>query len=133
MDHRIGRAANGAVDADGIGKGRLGQDGRKAEILLDHLDDAPASQAREAGPMRIDSRIGRIARQSQTQRFDHRGHGGGSAHGHAMAGRTRHGAFRIGELLVAHQSGAHVFGEFPHVRARADGAPLEAAVEHGAA
>ena len=44
MQHRVGRAADGAVDADGVLDRLAGDDLRHLQILMHHLDDAPAGE-----------------------------------------------------------------------------------------
>jgi hypothetical protein len=42
VDHRVGRAADGGVDADGVLEGLAGEDLRQQLVLVHHVDDAPA-------------------------------------------------------------------------------------------
>ncbi len=85
MNDCVGRAADGGVGADRVLKGVAGEDLRHAQIFW------------TISTMRRPVICARVSRRASTagmaalpgrrhaQRFDHAGHGGGGAHGHAVA------------------------------------------------
>lgn len=68
MDHGISRAADGAVDHDGVFKRVAREDLRQFQVFTHHVDDAPARQLRLQLAARIDGGNGRVAGQGHAQR-----------------------------------------------------------------
>lgn len=72
-----------------------------------------------------------VHRQSNAQSFDHAGHGGSGAHGHAVAGGTAHTALCFKEVTQFHRATTHVFTKLPHVCSRPNILPAEFSIQHG--
>ena len=130
---RVGRTADGAVDADCVLERLLGQDFRHAHVFLDQLHDAPSRHVRQHVAARIDRRNGGIGRQRHAQGFGHRCHRRCGAHGHAVAGGARHRLLGLHQVFVVHLAGLEHFLELEDMRARTDGLITPAAVQHGPA
>jgi hypothetical protein len=100
------------------------------QVLVDHLDDAPARHAGEAVAARVDGRVGGVAGQRHAERFDHRGHGRGRAHGHAIPGERdmalSASAKSCALITPARTSSENFHTSVPEPMVAA----LEAAVEH---
>ncbi|MCY1235289.1 hypothetical protein D9M72_478990 [compost metagenome] len=133
VQHGVGRAADGAVDADGILKGFLRQNVGRLQVLLHHVDDAAAGELGDHSTACVDGRNGRVAGQRHAERFGHRGHGGSRAHGHAASGRTGHALLGVHEFCQRHLAGLHHLGELPDRRTGADILAAPFAVQHRAA
>ncbi len=69
VDDGVGRAAEGAVGADGVVEGLAGEDLRHAQILVHHLDDAPAGKLGEQPRRGVDRRDGGVAGQAHAERL----------------------------------------------------------------
>jgi hypothetical protein len=130
VDHRIGRAADRGVDADGVLEGLPGQHLGQAQVLPDHVDDAHARQMRQHVAARVDGRDGGVVRQRGAQRFRHASHGRGRAHGVAGAGRARMTGLGGHEVVHRKLAGLDLLVQLPDGGARADVATLVLAVEH---
>ena len=133
MDDGIGRAADRGVDADGVLEVLAGQDLRHDEVLADHVDDAPAGELRQHHAAGVDGRNRGVAGHAHAEALDHRRHGRGGAHGHAMAGRAAHARLGVEEIGERHLAGLDVLAEAPDVGAGADLLAAKLAVQHRAA
>ena len=113
MDHRIGGAANGAADADGVFKSFAGENVGQADIAIDQVDNVPAGTLGQLIAARIHGGDRSVFRQAYAHGFDQTGHGGGCSHGHARARRARHAAFCLHELRQGHGACVDGLREFP--------------------
>ena len=113
MDHGIGAAADSRKRADRVFEGLAGEDARELLVLVDHFNDAPPCPSGQHIATAIDGRIGRIARQANPQRLDHRGHGARGAHGHAVAMAAMHAALGLEKILQFERAGANLFAHAP--------------------
>src|SRR5271170_2251245 len=102
MDYGVGGTADGGVGADGISKCGAGENLRHAQIFFDHFDDAASGELRERVAASVHGGDGGVAGQRHAEGFDHAGHGGGCAHGHAVTLGAVHAAFGFEEFLELH-------------------------------
>ena len=130
MKHRVGRAADRGIDANGVLKRRPRQNLVDGDLFAYQLNDAPTGELGKYFAAGIDGRDGGVSRHANPERFDHRSHRGGCAHCHAVPGRARHPSFHVEKVLKRHSPGLHLLAEAPNVRAGTDLAPLVAAVQH---
>ena len=133
VDHRIGRAADGGIGADGVGEGGAREHLRHAQVLAHHLDDAAARQVRQAHAARVHRGNRGVLRQRHAQCLDHARHGRGGAHGHAAAARALHAGLGLGELGLAQRAGAHHLGHLDDSGAGAHGLAAPVARQRRAA
>jgi hypothetical protein len=128
---RVGGAADGRVDHDGVEKASRVRmlDGRRSSR---HLDDALPGGIGHLAALAVGRGNGRAARQRHAQRLGQRVHGRGRAHGVAVAGRRRRGGGDLQEFVVD-LAGGQLAAAFPDGRARTDQLALDPAVQHGAA
>ena len=90
-------------------------------VVLDQVDDAPAGQLRQhACGAKSTAGIAALPGMPMPSASTMRRHGGGRAHGHAVAGRARHAGLGVEEVLERHAPGLHVLAEAPDIGAGAD-------------
>ena len=130
VDYQVGGATHGCVDLDGVFDRLAGQDLRHDQIFMHHVHNTPPRHTREYVAAAINSRVGRIAGQTNTQRLDHAGHGAGGAHGHAVAVAAVHTTLGLVEVLHGELACAHHLTHLPHTGARAQLLPAPFAAEH---
>ncbi len=133
MRRRVGRAADGRIDADRILEGLPREDVRGLQVGQHHLDDAPARGIGHVHPLAERRGNGRASGQRHAQRLGQRVQGRGGAHRVAMAERGGRSAgtlheFGIVDLALGEQPPA-----LPDDRTRACELAFPPAVEHGPA
>src|SRR5271155_2333175 len=133
MNYCVGGTADGGIGADGILESGARENLRHAQIFFDHCDDAASGELREGVAARVHGGDGGVSWQRHAERFDHVGHGGGSAHGHAVAFGTAHATFGFEKFFWLHLAGANFFGHLPDAGAGTEIVALKFSVEHGAA
>ena len=130
VDRRIGRAADRAVDHDGVLERLPGQDVGRLQVFPDHFDDPPASVIGDLAALAMGRRDRRAAGQAHAERFGQRIHGRGGAHRVAMADRGRRGGDDLHELLIVDLALGEVGAGAPDDRARAGALAVMPAVVH---
>ena len=133
MHHRIGRAADGAVDADGVLEGLRRQNLRHAQILAHHLDDAPTGHMRQHKRRDIDGGNGGIEGRPMPSASTMLAMV--EAVPMVMQWPAERDMQALGrhEIVQRHLAGRHILAELPDIGARADVAAAEFAVQHRAA
>ena len=114
MDRRVGRAADRRIDHDAVLERLARQDVGRLQIFPDHPDDAHAGLIGDLAALAVGGRDRGAARQRHAQRLGQRIHGGGGAHGVAVADRRRRGGHDVHELLVVDLAG----GQAPRALSR---------------
>ena len=130
MDRRVGRAADRRIDDDAVFERLAGQDVGRLEILPDHPDDAGAGLIGDLAALAVGGGDRGAARQRHAQRLGQRIHGGGGAHGVAVADRGRRGGHDIHELLVVDLARGELLARFPDHGARTGALAVVPAVQH---
>ena len=133
MQNGIRGSANPSQHSNRIFEGRPGQDLRHAEVFLNHFNRAPARLARQDVAATVDRRDRSVAGEPHAQRLDHRGHGAGSPHGHAVAVGPVHTALGLDEFFAGHAPSANLFGHLPDARSRSDRLTAPASRQHRSA
>ena len=105
VDRRVGGAADGRVDDDGVLERLAGHDVGRLQVLVDHLDDAPARLIGNLAPFAVGRGDGGGRRQLHAERLCQRIHRGRGAHGVAVADRGRGGSDDVHELVVVDLAG----------------------------
>ena len=85
MQNGIRGSADACQHPNRVFEGGPGQDLRHAEVFVDHFNRASTRLPREDIAATVDRRDRCIAGESHAQRLDHRGHGAGGPHRHAVA------------------------------------------------
>ena len=85
MQNGIRGSADARQHPNRVFEGGPGQDLRHPEVFVDHFNRASTRLPREDIAATVDRGNRSIARESHAQGFNHRGHGAGSTHGHAVA------------------------------------------------
>ena len=67
VDHQVGGAAHGSVHLDGVFDGLPGQDLRHDQVFMHHVHNTPPRHTRQHVAPPVDSRVGGVARQANTQ------------------------------------------------------------------
>ena len=133
MDRRVGRAADRRIDHDAVFEGLPRQDVGRLQILPDHLDDALAGLVGDLAALAIGRGNRRATRQRHAQGLGQRIHGGGGAHGVAMADRRRRGGHDAHEFLVVDLARGQLLARLPDHGAGAGALALVPAVQHRSA
>ena len=132
MDRRVGRTADGAVDANGVDKGVLGENVRRLAVGLHHFHDLQAGAVGRLVAVAIGGRYRGRARQRHAQRLGQRVHGTGGAHGVAEADRRRRRGDQLDEALIVDLACGQQLARDPHDGARTGAFALVPAIQHGA-
>ena len=130
MDRRIGRAADRRIDDDAVLERLARQDVGRLQVFPDHPDDARAGLIGDLAALAVGRGDRGAARQRHAERLGQRIHGGGGAHGVAMADRRRRGGDDIHELLVVDLARGQLLARFPDHGAGAGALALVPAVQH---
>jgi len=133
VDRRVGRSADCRIDHDAVLERLAGQDIGRFQILPDHPDDACSRLIGDLAALAIGGGNRGAARQRHAERLGQRIHGGGGAHGVAVADRRRRGGHDVHELFVVDFSGGQLLARFPDHGSRTGALALEPAIEHGSA
>ena len=131
-DRRVGGPPDGGVHHDGVLERFPGHDVGGSQVLAHHLDDAQAGAVRHLGPLPVRRGDGGRSGKLHAQRLGQRVHGGGGAHGRAVARRRRRRGHQVDEAGVVDLACGVELAGLPHDGARAGAAALVPAVEHGA-
>ena len=126
----IGRSADRGGQSDRVEERFAGEDLRRAQVLIGHVDDALAGLVGHLRALAIRSGDRRLAGQRHAERLRDRVHRRGRAHRVAMAGRRRAVAGAAHELLLVDLACAEQPSRAPDHRARADQLAVVPAVEH---
>ncbi len=113
MDRCVGRAADRRIDDDAVFECLSRQDVGRFQIFPDHPDDARAGLIGDLAALAVGGGDRGAARQRHAQGLGQRIHGGGGAHGVAMADRRRRRGHDIHELLVVDLARGKPLARFP--------------------
>ncbi len=130
VDRGVGRAADRRIDDDAVLERLSRQDVGRFQVFPDHPDNARPGLIGDLAALAVGRRDRGTARQRHAQRLGQRIHGGGGAHGVAVADRRRRGGHDIHELLVVDLAGGHAFARFPDHGAGAGALAIVPSVEH---
>ncbi len=127
---RVAGAARAADHRQRVEEALAGEHARGAQVFVRHLDDAAAGGIGHLAAFAVGRGDGRAAGQRQAQRLGHRVHGGGRAHGVAVAGRGSAVAGALQELFLVDLAGRQHAAAAPDDGARADQFVVVPAIEH---
>ncbi len=130
VDRRVGRAADRRIDHDAVLERLSGQDVGRLQIFPDHPDDAHTGFVGDLAALAVGGGDRGAAGQRHAQGLGQRIHGGGGAHGVAVADRRRRRGHDVHELLVVDLAGGKLLAGFPDHGAGTGALALVPAVQH---
>ena len=130
VDRRVGRPADGRVDADGVQERPARQDIAGFQILPHHLDNAPPGQIGHGRASGIGRGDRGAAGQRKTERLGQAVHGERGAHGVAVPGRGRRLTGPVDESFIVDLAGGEQLPCLPLHHAGARQLTLPPGVQH---
>ena len=130
VDRRVGRTADRGIGDDRVLERLAGENVGGLHVLPHHFDDAQPGLVGDLPALLVGRRDRRAAGQRHAERFGHRVHGRGGAHGVAVADRRRRGRDHVDVFLVIDLAGGEALARLPLHGTGAGALALVPAVQH---